>query len=79
MSDITEALIKIKNHTGLNLSECPYFNGIRFLNDKPYFNVETNISENHHIIRQLERSNIIDSVLENGVSRLAIFMKGGLS
>lgn len=75
---IESTLILIKELTGLSLTLCDYFKGIKKnANGEKYFNIELKerISESKEytkLLRVAERYNVI-KVAPNGLSRVAIF------
>ena len=58
---IKETLTLIEEQTGLRLELCDHFRGIRFLEDKPYFNV-------------VLKDKISESLDYNNLKRLSIFI-----
>lgn len=75
---ITEYLEIIKEHTGLNLTLCPYFFDVKMASNGAYFNVLLNdrISESNDyntLKRFADKYNMI-RIEPNGLKRLAIFM-----
>ena len=75
---IKETLNLIQKQIGLNLVLCNYFTGIRFFNNKPYFNVvlKNSISESKDY-EKLKRWSVKYKTIKienNGLKRLSIFM-----
>lgn len=77
---IAQALEMIHAHTGLSLTLCDYFPGIREYNGRPYFNVllserNSESGEYTRLQRFAQQYNLIQ-VEPNGVSRVAVFLNG---
>ena len=78
MDAIQKTLENIKELTGLSLTLCDYFTGLRTSGDKKYFNVilPTRTSEAVEYTRLLQISKGYGTIAvePNGVNRLAIFI-----
>ena len=81
MEVIQEILENIKELTGLALTMCDYFTGLRTSGDQKYFNVilPTRTSEAFEYTKLLQFSRKYGTIAvePNGVSRLAIFILNG--
>ena len=78
MEAIQETLENIKELTGLSLTLCDYFTGLRTSGGKKYFNVilptRTSEAVEYTKLLQFSRKYGSISVEPNGVNRLAIFI-----
>lgn len=75
---IAETLKTIEEQTGLKLTLCDYFTGLKEVDHKKYFNVLLNkpISESREydiLLNFAKKYNTIE-ILPNGYKRLAIFL-----
>ena len=74
---INETLKLIKEQIGLDLVMCDYFTGIRYFNNKPYFNVELTVriseSEDYVKLERFAKQYKLIKVEPNGLRRVAIF------
>lgn len=75
---INETLILIEEQSGLRLELCDYFTGIRYFNDKPYFNVvlKKRISESleYDILKRWCNKYKNLQIENNGLKRVAVFI-----
>lgn len=77
-NDIKETLTLIKEQTGLRLDLCDHFTGIRYFDDKPYFNVvlKDKISESleYDKLKRWSDQYKVLHIENNGLKRLSIFL-----
>ena len=78
METVDRVLKEIKELTGINLTPCGFFTGIKNHNGKSYFNVilNDNVSDSKEydsLLRLANKNSIIIDVQPNGVKRLAVF------
>lgn len=75
---IKNTLTQIEEQTGLRLELCDHFTGIRFLKDRPYFNVvlKDKISESldYIILKRWSDKYKNIKIENNGLKRLSIFI-----
>ena len=79
MELIEKTLLLIKDQTGLNLTLCDYFTGLRGIGGKKYFNVilpqKTSESNEYNILKRFADKYKKIQIEPNGVCRVAIFIK----
>lgn len=75
---INKTLTLIEKQTGLRLELCDHFDGIRYFNDKPYFNVvlKEKISESleYDKLKNWCNQYKILKIENNGLKRIALFI-----
>ena len=74
---ISDTLHLIKEQTGLELTLCDYFTGIKEHNDRKYFNVilsqRTSESKEYGTLKRFADKYKLISVEPNGLKRVAVF------
>lgn len=75
---IQETLELIEKQTGLKLTLCDYFAGLRYHNGMPYFNVviDSIVSESkeYDLLERFAKQYSLINVEPNGYKRLAIYI-----
>jgi len=74
-----DTLLLIEEQTGLKLTLCDFFTGIRTVGSKKYFNVilahRTSESKEFDTLNRFSKKSGLISVEPNGVKRIAVFPK----
>jgi len=75
---IKETLNQIKEQTGLKLTLCSHFKGVREHNGKKYFNIvlnqRTSESKAYSILQKFSNKYNIIKIEPNGLKRVSIFI-----